>query len=135
VRNYLNGGGSGAGGLIAILWAYGYFSLGARGPLDHRADLTTAIDGWIPFVGWMIWPYFLGIAFPLTPLVAVRCHHLFRLVAIGYVAVIARIGMKATIPCRLALTNLPRHRRRAEAILKCTFGHSDVRAYDWRAPR
>jgi hypothetical protein len=49
--------------------------------------------------------------------------------------VIARIGMKATIPCRLALTNLPRHRRRAEAILKCTFGHSDVRAYDWRAPR
>jgi membrane-associated phospholipid phosphatase len=73
---------------IATLWVFGYFSLGARGPLPHQADLRTAIDEWIPFVGWMIWPYLLGIAFPLTPLIAIRCHHLFRLAAVGYVVVI-----------------------------------------------
>jgi membrane-associated phospholipid phosphatase len=73
---------------IATIWVFGYFSLGARGPLPHQADLRTAIDEWIPFVGWMIWPYLLGIAFPLTPLIAIRCHHLFRLAAVGYGAVI-----------------------------------------------
>lgn len=73
---------------IGALWAFGYFSLGARDSLRHQADLTTAIDAWIPFVGWTIWPYLFGIAFSLTPLVAVRCHRLFRLVAVGYVVVI-----------------------------------------------
>ena len=73
---------------IATLWILGYFSLGAQRPLPHQADLRTAIDEWIPFVGWMIWPYLLGIAFPLTPLIAIRSHHLFRLAAVGYVAVV-----------------------------------------------
>jgi membrane-associated phospholipid phosphatase len=90
--NYLNGGARSERAAwilgIATLWVFGYFGLGARGPLPHQVDLRIAIDEWIPFVGWMIWPYLLGIAFPLTPLITIRCHHLFRLAAVGYMAVI-----------------------------------------------
>jgi membrane-associated phospholipid phosphatase len=69
---------------LGAFWALGYFSLGARAETVRTLDPSIPLDALIPFVGWAVWPYLLGIACIGLPAVLVRSPALFRETAIAY---------------------------------------------------
>jgi membrane-associated phospholipid phosphatase len=73
---------------LGAFWALGYFSIGARGETVRTLDPSIPLDALIPFVGWAVWPYLLGIACIGLPAVLVRSPALFRETAIAYAIVI-----------------------------------------------
>jgi hypothetical protein len=73
---------------LGAFWALGYFSIGARGETVRTLDPSIPLDALIPFVGWAVWPYLLGIACIGLPAVLVRSPALFRETAIVYAIVI-----------------------------------------------
>jgi hypothetical protein len=70
--------------LLAGVWAIGYFFLGARPQQTSAFDPSTALDLWIPFAGWVVWPYLLSIAGILLPAALVRSRELFSRTAVAY---------------------------------------------------
>jgi hypothetical protein len=73
---------------LGAFWALGYFWLGARTQTVQAFDPSIPIDALIPFVGWAVWPYLLGIACIGLPALLIRSPALFRETAIAYAIVI-----------------------------------------------
>jgi hypothetical protein len=75
--------------VLGSIWAIGYFTIGARTHPGPGLDPSTAVDAWIPFVGWAVWPYLLGIVGIVLPVAIVRSSGLFIRTAVAYAIVIA----------------------------------------------
>jgi hypothetical protein len=73
---------------LGAIWAIGYFTLGARTRQAPTFDPSTALDAWIPFVGWAVWPYLLGIVGIALPASLIRSRGLFLRAAVAYAMVI-----------------------------------------------
>lgn len=73
---------------LGAFWALGYFLLGARALTVRTFDPSIPLDALIPFVGWAVWPYLLGVAAIGLPAVLIRSPALFRETAIAYAIVI-----------------------------------------------
>jgi hypothetical protein len=73
---------------LGAFWALGYFLLGARAQTVRAFDPSIPLDALIPFVGWAVWPYLLGIAGIGLPAVLIRSPALFHQTAIAYAIVI-----------------------------------------------
>jgi membrane-associated phospholipid phosphatase len=73
---------------LGAFWAIGYFALGARAQAVPAIDPSIPLDGSIPFVGWAVWPYLLGIIFIGSLAVTIRSPPVFRESAIAYAIVI-----------------------------------------------
>lgn len=87
---------------LAALWGTGYLTLGASRPLS-RLDPTTALDALIPFAGWAVWPYLLGIVWIVLPAVVIRSAALFaRTAAAILIAMIVSFTCFAVAPAGAA---------------------------------
>jgi len=74
--------------VLGATWAIGYFTIGGRTHPTPCFDPSTPVDTWIPFVGWAVWPYLLGIAGIVLPVGVIRLSSLFIRTAVGYAFVI-----------------------------------------------
>lgn len=72
---------------LGAFWALGYFTLGARAQTSGTFDPSSALDAFIPFAGWAVWPYLLGIAWIALPAALIRSPLLFRQTAQAYALV------------------------------------------------
>ncbi len=70
------------GTVLGGVWAAGYFGIAWH--VAPVADLTTALDTAIPFVGWTVWAYLAGLPWIVAPLAVVREPGLFRRAACAY---------------------------------------------------
>ncbi|TYZ53946.1 hypothetical protein C2I33_16425 [Ralstonia solanacearum] len=74
------------GTVLGGVWAAGYFGIAWH--VAPVADLTTALDTVIPFVGWTVWVYLAGLPWIVAPLAVVREPGLFRRAACAYAVAI-----------------------------------------------
>ena len=72
---------------LGAFWALGYFTLGAWAQTPGTFDPSFALDALIPFAGWAVWPYLLGIAWIALPAALIRSPLLFRQTAQAYALV------------------------------------------------
>ena len=74
---------------LSAIWAAGYFTLGGRTLRGPAFDPSSALDAWIPFTGWAVWPYLLSIVGIALPAGLIRSPGLFLRTAAAYAIVIA----------------------------------------------
>jgi PAP2 superfamily len=74
---------------LGAVWAVGYFIIGNLTPRAAAFDPSVMLDAWIPFVGWAIWPYLLGIVGIASPACLIHSPGLFFRIAVAFAMVIA----------------------------------------------
>lgn len=72
---------------LGAFWALGYFTLGTWAQTSGTFDPSFALDTLIPFAGWAVWPYLLGMAWIALPAALIRSPLLFRQTAQAYALV------------------------------------------------
>jgi membrane-associated phospholipid phosphatase len=73
--------------LLGTAWAIGYFSIGVWTHQSRLFDPSTTLDACIPFVGWAVWPYLLGLVGLVLPAVIIQSRALFLRTVVAYATV------------------------------------------------
>jgi PAP2 superfamily protein len=74
---------------LGAIWGVGYFAIGARTRQTSAFNPSIVLDAWIPFIGWAIWPYLLGIVGIALPAALIRKPGVFLRTAAAYGIVIS----------------------------------------------
>ena len=99
--------------LIALvtLWCAGYFGVGNSAATQHARDLITPLDRAIPFLGWSVWVYLLGIPMAVIPVFVLPSLEHFERTAQAYaVVIVASLACFMAFPLTVAhlrASNLP----------------------------